>query len=88
MTPGIERAGNYYRWVYGTIHPYIGKSVLEIGAGYGTIGKLIAEEGLSYTATDSDAAVTASLRSSVPGDDVFLFMVKGACHCRRRLRRQ
>jgi len=36
-------AAKYYRWIHDTVKPYIGKNVVEVGAGVGSFSKLIME---------------------------------------------
>jgi SAM-dependent methyltransferase len=35
MSPGLESAENYYRWIISQLKPYLGKRLLDIGGGYG-----------------------------------------------------
>lgn len=45
-------APNFNRWMSDTIKPYIGKEVLEIGAGMGNLTKFLAPRRRRYVATD------------------------------------
>jgi ubiquinone/menaquinone biosynthesis C-methylase UbiE len=36
MSPGLESAENYYRWIVSQLKPYLGKHLLDIGGGYGS----------------------------------------------------
>jgi SAM-dependent methyltransferase len=35
MSPDLSRAKNYFQWIVSEIEPYLGKHILDIGAGYG-----------------------------------------------------
>jgi glycosyltransferase involved in cell wall biosynthesis len=48
----LDGAKNYSRWIASMMDPYLGKDVLEIGAGHGTFTELLLE-GRKVTATDS-----------------------------------
>jgi len=67
MTPGIELAENYYKWIFRTIRPFIAGRVLEIGAGYGNIAGYAADGGFEYIGVDSDAAVVEKLTARFRG---------------------
>jgi glycosyltransferase involved in cell wall biosynthesis/phospholipid N-methyltransferase len=47
----LDRAKHYAGWIYSMIDPYLGKDVLEIGAGHGTFTDLLLD-GRNVTATD------------------------------------
>ncbi len=58
----LAEAHNYNTWLFDAIRPYVGKRVLEIGAGIGTFTALLGE--LAHvTATDMDEACLAELSS-------------------------
>ena len=52
----------FNRWMAESIRPYVGASVLEIGAGIGNMSKQLAPRRKSYTATDIDGEHLARLR--------------------------
>ncbi|SPQ00555.1 conserved hypothetical protein [Candidatus Sulfobium mesophilum] len=58
----LAEADNYNAWLFDAIRPYVGKRVLEIGAGIGTFTALLGELG-HVTATDIDEACLAELSS-------------------------
>ena len=55
-------APNFNRWIADTIRPYLGKSVLEIGAGIGNLTRLLAPRKKRYVATDLDREHMERLR--------------------------
>lgn len=56
-------ARNFNRWLADTIQPYIGRSVLEIGAGIGNLTRLLLRGRKRYVATDIDPEHLERLRS-------------------------
>jgi glycosyltransferase involved in cell wall biosynthesis len=56
-------APNFNRWMAETIKPYIGKSVLEIGAGMGNLTRLLLRGRKRYIATDLDREHLERLRN-------------------------
>ena len=50
----FSSAPNFNRWMADTIKPYIGKYVLEIGAGIGTLSRILSVGRKRYVATDLD----------------------------------
>lgn len=47
----MSRAVNYNKWIWQTIRPFLGKCIVEVGAGIGTFTDYLAESGTIY-ATD------------------------------------
>ena len=47
-------APRFNRWMADTVRPYLGRHVMEIGAGIGNLTRLLVPRRLSYTATDID----------------------------------
>ncbi len=47
----MSRAVNYNKWIWQTIRPFIGKCIVEVGAGIGTFTDYLADSGMIY-ATD------------------------------------
>jgi len=66
MASGMETANRYYDWIYAALRPFLGKSVLEIGPGFGGIASRIITEGKEYHALDTDEGVIEHLRSTIP----------------------
>ncbi len=56
-------APKFNRWMADTIRPYLGKSVLEIGAGIGNLSRLLIARRKRYVATDLDREHLERLRS-------------------------
>lgn len=42
----LSVAVNYHRWILAEFEPYLGKTVAEVGAGIGSVSKLILEKGI------------------------------------------
>jgi len=57
----MRLAGWYNTWLFSTIEPYLGKEILEVGAGIGNFTALLAEKG-KVTATDGTNTATANLK--------------------------
>jgi SAM-dependent methyltransferase len=54
MSSEIQNAHNYNSWLISKIRPFIGKSVIEIGTGYGNFYKLIKPNCDNYYSVDID----------------------------------
>jgi 2-polyprenyl-3-methyl-5-hydroxy-6-metoxy-1,4-benzoquinol methylase len=61
----LAEANNYNAWLFDAVRPFVGKRVLEIGAGIGTFTALLQEQE-HVTATDMDEACLAELTSRFP----------------------
>ncbi len=59
----LEKAGRYNGWIYETIRPFLGRDLLEIGAGIGNMTRCLARRG-RVTATDVSAFCLRELRRS------------------------
>lgn len=59
----FSSAPNFNRWMADTIKPYIGTSVLEIGAGMGNLTRLLLPGRKTYVATDIDCEHLERLRT-------------------------
>jgi len=59
----FANAPNFNRWMADTIQPYIGKKVLEIGAGMGNLARLLLAGRKRYVATDIDCDHLERLRN-------------------------
>jgi glycosyltransferase involved in cell wall biosynthesis len=59
----FANAPNFNRWMADTIKPYIGKKVLEIGAGMGNLTRVLVAGRKRYVATDIDRENLERLRS-------------------------
>lgn len=62
----LDSAGNYADWIYDIVAPYLGGSVLEIGAGHGTLTERLAR-GRAVTATDVSPRCVAVLEERYAG---------------------
>ncbi len=60
----FANAPNFNRWMADTIQPYIGKRVLEIGAGMGNLTRLLVAGRKRYVATDIDLEHLERLRTA------------------------
>jgi glycosyltransferase involved in cell wall biosynthesis len=63
----FSSAPNFNRWMADTIKPYLGKHVLEIGAGIGNLSRILMSGRKRYVATDLDAEHLERLRSRLAG---------------------
>jgi glycosyltransferase involved in cell wall biosynthesis len=59
----FSSAPNFNRWMANTIKPYVGKHVLEIGAGIGNLSRILMAGTKRYVATDLDAEHLERLRA-------------------------
>ncbi len=59
----LEKASHYNRWIHETIRPYLGRDIVEVGAGIGNITRYLLPHG-RVTATDMAPAYLAELRRS------------------------
>jgi SAM-dependent methyltransferase len=64
----LAKADNYNAWLFEGIRPYVGKRVLEIGAGIGTFTALLQNK-QHITATDTDEACLGVLSSRFAKSD-------------------
>lgn len=55
----LEGTGNYNRWIFRSIEPYLTGRILEVGCGTGTFSRMIAETAEHLTAMDLDEAFAA-----------------------------
>jgi SAM-dependent methyltransferase len=70
MTSAIQDARNYSDWIYAVARPHLGRSVLEIGPGYGDFAARAIADGKEYRAIDVDAGIIENLRSRLKlGED-------------------
>src|ERR1035441_652799 len=60
---GLSGARRFNRWMADTIHPYIGKRVLETGAGIGNLTRILSPRRERYIAGDIDPEYLARLRA-------------------------
>ena len=66
----LEGATNYTDWIYSLIRPYLGATVVEIGAGHGDLTERLAEDGHRVLATDLSPRCAERLRSRFAGHDL------------------
>ena len=50
----LTEAANYNEWIYGTMRPYLGRRILDLGCGIGNLSPLFLREGRSLLAIDID----------------------------------
>jgi SAM-dependent methyltransferase len=60
----LDNAHNYSEWILELIRPYLGNSVLEVGAGHGTFTRLLADH-LTVTALEPSPLALPRLREAV-----------------------
>jgi len=66
MTHALRQATNYHRWLFEQICPYVGRKVLEVGAGSGNMTAHLAALA-PVTALDVSATAIAFLRTRLAG---------------------
>jgi glycosyltransferase involved in cell wall biosynthesis len=59
----LAGAPRFNRWMAGTVAPFLGRSVLEIGAGIGNLTRHLSQRRERYIATDTDEEHLARLRT-------------------------
>jgi len=64
----LRKAGGYNRWVYELIRPWLGREILEVGAGIGNMTRFFLGHG-RVTATDVDPFSLRELRRLFAGHD-------------------
>lgn len=57
----LKTADNYYNWIVDQIQPYLNPKVLEIGAGVGTVSRLVASKGHEVFAIEPSASAYREL---------------------------
>src|SRR5260370_37525815 len=62
----LSKAPRFNRWMGETIRPYVGERVLEIGAGIGTLTRVLVPRVKGYVAADIDEAHMARLATRFP----------------------
>lgn len=65
----LDDADNYAAWIFSLIEPHLGRRVLEIGAGHGTLTDLLAADGRSVVSTDTSERCVRMLRDRFSGND-------------------
>jgi glycosyltransferase involved in cell wall biosynthesis len=63
----FSSATNFNRWIADTIAPYLGRHVLEIGAGIGNLARVLVARRRRYVATDLDGEHLERLRVRLSG---------------------
>jgi 2-polyprenyl-3-methyl-5-hydroxy-6-metoxy-1,4-benzoquinol methylase len=63
----LATARNYNRWLFSRARPYLGKRVLDVGAGLGTFSALAAAEGAEVVALEPESSFVAHLRERFAG---------------------
>jgi SAM-dependent methyltransferase len=71
MTTAIQDATKYSDWIYGVLRPHLGRSMLEIGPGYGNFAARAVADGKGYRAIDVDSDTIVRLRARLSlGEDL------------------
>lgn len=64
MSSGMALAGNYHRYLFAKLGPFLHGRVWEIGSGYGQYTRLLLEHGHDVLASDIDDELLGRLQSS------------------------
>jgi glycosyltransferase involved in cell wall biosynthesis len=63
----FSAAPNFNRWMADTVHPYVGRNVVEIGAGIGNLTRILMPTRKRYVATDLNTEHLMRLRARITG---------------------
>ncbi len=58
----LDGAENYAQWIFAFLEPYLGRDILEVGAGHGTFTDLLAARDARVVATDLSERCVGALR--------------------------
>ena len=76
MSSEVAGATRYYRWLHESVDAWVGRRVLEVGPGFGSLATLLSAHGREYVGVDLDADIIARLRaahdSGTPGGPEFV----------------
>ena len=62
----LKGATHFNRWIFDSIAPHLGKSVLEIGCGIGNFTSLLAVPGRKVTAVDLEPEFVETAKAAMP----------------------
>ena len=62
MAEEMRDAPHYYDWIYETVRPHLGRSLLELGPGFGAFAERAIKDRKNYAAVDVDSDVIERLR--------------------------
>jgi SAM-dependent methyltransferase len=62
----MAAAGNYNRWLFARAKPFLGRRVLDAGAGIGTFATIAHADGYDVVAAEPDPPIAALLRERLP----------------------
>lgn len=65
MLAAMEHAPRFNRWMAGTIKPYLGNRILEIGAGIGNLTRVLCADQDRYVISDVDSRQLSRLKSDM-----------------------
>ena len=71
FSSAIADARNYMDWIVGTLRPYLGRDILEVGIGHGSYYEYLGQLG-SYRGVDIDPANVEASRARYPGGNFAL----------------
>jgi SAM-dependent methyltransferase len=71
FSSAIADARNYMDWIVGTLRPYLGRDILEVGIGHGSYYEYLGKLG-SYRGVDIDPANVEASRARYPGGNFAL----------------
>lgn len=64
----LDGASNYAEWIFSFVRPYLGRSILEVGAGHGTFTEKLAQAGERVVAVDVAERCAGRLTERFAGD--------------------
>jgi SAM-dependent methyltransferase len=64
----LDGTVNYPKWILDLLEPYLGSRILEVGAGHGTMTRLLACDGRLVTATEASERCARHLAARFDGD--------------------
>jgi len=66
MSPAMKKAGQYHAWQWDLIKPFLGKRVLEAGAGFGQYTRLFHSHGCEIMVVDQEATHFQEILNDAP----------------------
>ncbi len=64
MSEGLAELHHYYDWIFSKFRPYLGRRILEIGPGFGSLAERLMKSGYDYAAIDQNEEIIDRLCAS------------------------